>query len=222
MLKNRTEAGRLLAEKLSAYATEPDLIVLAAGTVSLPIASEISQTLNVPLDMIRTHRFYVPGHRNLVMGAITSYGSRVSNSDVVREMHIPERIISMVSAGEYDILRKEEQQYGGTTRLSPKDRLTIIASDGIESGACVHAIVSQLKDEHCGRVVVATGVISSGIYQKLAQQVEQVVYLMQPDPPLSIRDCYEEYPVVSEQEASQLLRRSLDISRLQNLSYAGY
>ena len=40
--RNRNEAGRLLAEKLTAYANRPDLLVVALPRGGVPVAYEVA------------------------------------------------------------------------------------------------------------------------------------------------------------------------------------
>jgi len=46
--RDRTEAGRLLAAKLSAYANRPDVLVLALPRGGVPVAYEVARALGAP------------------------------------------------------------------------------------------------------------------------------------------------------------------------------
>jgi len=46
---NRTEAGQFLAENLSAYANQGDVLVLALPRGGVPVAAEVAKRLNAPL-----------------------------------------------------------------------------------------------------------------------------------------------------------------------------
>jgi putative phosphoribosyl transferase len=46
--RDRTEAGRLLAQKLRKYANRDDVVVLALPRGGVPVAYEVANTLNVP------------------------------------------------------------------------------------------------------------------------------------------------------------------------------
>src|SRR5947209_4378747 len=47
--RDRTEAGRLLAERLGAYAHRPDVMVLALPRGGVPVAYEVAQVLEAPI-----------------------------------------------------------------------------------------------------------------------------------------------------------------------------
>jgi putative phosphoribosyl transferase len=47
--RDRVEAGRMLAEKLLAYANRPDVIVLALPRGGVPVGFEVARALKAPL-----------------------------------------------------------------------------------------------------------------------------------------------------------------------------
>src|SRR6266403_1828188 len=90
---NRREAGTELATKLRQYAGRTDVIVLALPRGGVPVAFEVAEALDAPLDIFLVRKLGMPGHSELAMGAIASGGVRVINDDVVRWHSIPERAI---------------------------------------------------------------------------------------------------------------------------------
>ena len=72
LFRDRHEAGRLLAAKLSAYANRPDVLVLALPRGGVPVAYEVARALGAPLDVFVVRKLGVPGHEELAMGAIAS------------------------------------------------------------------------------------------------------------------------------------------------------
>src|SRR5690349_5464002 len=92
--RNRYEAGALLAEKLTAYANNPDVIVLALPRGGVPVGAEVARKLNVPFDLFVVRKLGLPGHPELAMGAIASGGVRVFNGDVVNALRIPDDVIN--------------------------------------------------------------------------------------------------------------------------------
>src|SRR5437763_6889471 len=100
LFRDRTEAGRMLASKLSAYGRRPDVLVLALPRGGVPVAFEIAQALHVPLDVFLVRKLGLPGHEELAMGAIASGGVRVVNQDVVRPLQVPPELIDEVARRE--------------------------------------------------------------------------------------------------------------------------
>src|SRR5207247_10162461 len=80
---NRTEAGRLLAEKLEKYAGRDDVIVLGLPRGGVPVAYEVAKRLGAPLDVFIVRKLGVPGFEELAAGAIATGSVRVLNEDVI-------------------------------------------------------------------------------------------------------------------------------------------
>src|SRR4051794_8063129 len=98
--RNRTEAGRFLAEKLAGYARDPDLLVLALPRGGVPVAYEVARALDAPLDVFLVRKPGVPGHEELAMGAIATGGVRILNRDVVDSLHIPDEVLDAATVRE--------------------------------------------------------------------------------------------------------------------------
>jgi hypothetical protein len=74
---DRREAGRELAGLLQQYAERDDVLVLALPRGGVPVAFEVAEALNAPLDIFLVRKLGTPGHRELAMGAIASGGIQV-------------------------------------------------------------------------------------------------------------------------------------------------
>src|SRR4051794_7777163 len=98
--RDRRDAGRILARKLSAYAGRANVAVLALPRGGVPVAFEVAKTLDAPLDVLLVRKLGVPGQPELAMGAIASNGARVLNKEVVRTLGMDESVIEAVAAAE--------------------------------------------------------------------------------------------------------------------------
>ncbi len=130
--RDRRDAGKRLAELLSAYAQRPDVLVLALPRGGVPVAYEVARALNAPLDVFLVRKLGVPGHEEAAMGAIASGGIRVLNDEVIRALRIPEQVVEQVAAREQRELERRERLYRGPasnylvrlTRSSARGRLS--------------------------------------------------------------------------------------------------
>src|SRR5438270_10369874 len=130
--RNRNEAGRLLAEKLTAYANRPDLLVLALPRGGVPVAYEVARALGAPLDVFLVRKLGVPRYEELAMGAVATGGVRVLNDEIVRGLGISEHEIDAVVARELQELARRERLYRGDR--PPPDvagRTAILVDDGL-------------------------------------------------------------------------------------------
>src|SRR5256714_1637791 len=100
LFRDRTDAGRQLAAKLRIYTGRPDVLVLALPRGGVPVAYEVAQALDAPLDVFLVRKLGLPGQEELAMGAVASGGVRVLNQRGLREARIPPSHVEAVAAGE--------------------------------------------------------------------------------------------------------------------------
>jgi len=112
---DRRDAGRQLAGKLSGYAGDPSVLVLGLPRGGVPVAFEVAQALEAPLDVFVVRKLGVPGRRELAMGAIASGGLRVLNSDVIGSLRIAPAEVESVAAMELLELERQQRHYRGDT-----------------------------------------------------------------------------------------------------------
>src|SRR4026208_1188601 len=111
--KDRKDPGRVLARKLSAYAGQTDVLILALPRGGVPVAYEVALALNAPLDIFLVRKLGLPGREELAIGAIASGGIRVLNNDIVRVLNVPEEVINIVARNELQELQRRERNYRG-------------------------------------------------------------------------------------------------------------
>src|SRR3954452_9717157 len=128
--RDRRDAGRQLATKLLSYANQPDVIVLGLPRGCIPVAAEVAEALNAPLDAFLVRKLGVPGHEDLAMGAIASGGMRVLNDYVVAPLAISEAAIDAVEAMQRKELARREHLYRGSqVPIDARDRIVILVDD---------------------------------------------------------------------------------------------
>src|ERR1700736_4951839 len=130
LFRDRREAGRLLAAKLSGYANRPDLLVLALPRGGVPVAYEVARALRALLDVFVVRKLGVPGYEELAMGAVATGGARVLHHQSARGLRIPEYVIDRVEAEEREELGRRERAYrGGRPPLQVSERPVILIDD---------------------------------------------------------------------------------------------
>lgn len=210
-LKNRTEAGRLLAGKLTAYADRDDVIVLGLPRGGVPVAFEIATQLRAPLDVFVVRKLGVPWQEELAMGAIATGGVRVLNDEVVRAYRISDEEIASVEAREKAELERRELVYRGD-RPAPdvRGRTVLLVDDGVATGTTVRAGLAALRELCPARIVVAVAVAPQSTYQELKAEADEVICLLAPETFYAISLWYERFTQTTDDEVRNLLARALE------------
>ena len=207
--RDRSEAGRLLAGQLIAYANRPDVLVLALPRGGVPVAYEVARALGAPLDLFIVRKLGVPGYEELAMGAVATGGERVLNDDVVAGLRIPDYVIEAVAASEQQELARRERLYRGE-RPPPdiRGRTVILVDDGLATGATMLAAIKALRQQRPARIVVAVPTASPDACEQLRAEADEVVCATTPEPFHAVGLSYEDFSQTTDEEVRDLLARA--------------
>jgi putative phosphoribosyl transferase len=218
LFADRYDAGKLLAEKLSKYANNPDVIVLALPRGGVPVAYEIARALNAPMDLFLVRKLGVPIYEELAMGAIASGGVRVLNADVVRRLGITEDMIESVAQDEERELTRREAHYrGDRPSLNLEDKIVILVDDGLATGASMRAAVAALKQLHPRKIVVAVPVGAAETCAQFEREVDEMVCGLAPEDFVAVGRWYADFRQTKDEEVIDLLNNLAHRQKVQHL-----
>ena len=205
---NRREAGAELASKLRQYAGRDDVIVLALPRGGVPVAFEVAEALDAPLDTFLVRKLGLPGHPELAMGAIASGGVRVLNDDVVRWYGIPARTIEAVAREEQAELERREREYRrGQPLVDLCGRTVILVDDGLATGSTMKAAVRAVRQHGPARVVVAVPVGAPASCEEFAGLTEETVCARMPELFSAVGQWYRDFSQSTDEEVRELLEQ---------------
>src|SRR6266545_4579052 len=206
---DRRHAGRILAQKLSAYTGQTDVIVLALPRGGVPVGYEVALALHAPLDIFLFRKLGLPGREELAIGAIASGGIRVLNNDIIRVLGVPEEVINIVARNELQELQRREHNYRGD-RPAPElhDRKVILIDDGLATGASMRAAVVGVRAQHPARIVIAVPAASPELCNAFQFEVDEMVCAMTPEPFYGLSRWYEDFSQTTDAEVRMFLEQA--------------
>ncbi len=203
---DRTEAGRLLAEKLAHYAHRDDVIVLGLPRGGVPVAFEVAQALHAPLDVFIVRKLGVPGYDEVAMGAIASGGVRVLNRNVIMELRDADAVLADVTQRESIELERREREYReGRPPPDLRGKVIILVDDGLATGATMRAAVTALRKLKVGRIVAAVPVAAPESCARFSQEVDEVACIIAPAGFRSVGQFYHDFSQTTDDEVRELL-----------------
>jgi predicted phosphoribosyltransferase len=208
---DRTEAGIQLAEKLTAYAGRPDVLVLALPRGGVPVAFEVSQALGVPLDVFIVRKLGVPGHEELAMGAIASGDVVCLNEEVIELVKPPLRAVQAVAVRELEELQRRERAYrDGRPPLEVRGRTVILVDDGLATGSTMKAAIAAVRRLNPDRIIVAVPAAAPSTAAEIERIADELVCVIKPDPFYAVGMCYDDFSQTTDDEVRELLRKAAD------------
>ena len=207
LYQDRRHAGRVLARALAQkYGGRDDVVVLALPRGGVPVAWEVAQQLQAPLDVFVVRKLGVPGQEELAMGALASGGIVVLNHEVVDALAIDEEEISRVAADELRELARREREYrGGKPPLDVDGKCVILIDDGLATGSTMRAAVQALRQRGPRELVVAVPIAAASTCERLSREVDDIVCAATPEPFRAVGLWYDDFSQTTDNEVRELL-----------------
>lgn len=204
--RNRIDAGRTLASRLTAYAHRPDVLVLGLPRGGIPVAYEVARELGVPLDVFVVRKLGMPGHEEYAIGAIATGGVRIINEEAIRTFGVTDAEIEAVTAEELRELDRRERRYRDN-RPPPTvaGKTIILVDDGLATGSTMRAAVEALRQEGPARIVVAVPTAAPETCDEMAGHVDEMICAMTPEPFYAVGLWYDDFGQTSDEEVHDLL-----------------
>lgn len=203
--KDRTEAGRRLAERLLRYAPDKP-VVLAVPRGGVPVAYEIARRLEAPLDIIVVRKLGVPTQPELAMGAVGPGGAMVLDRATMETAGVSAReLTAIVERERAEVARRLREYRQGLVPLDLANRLAILVDDGIATGSSIMAAIEVLRHMGPEKIVLAAPVVPADRVRLLRELADDFVFLATPEPFLAIGVWYEDFQQVTDGQVKDLL-----------------
>jgi putative phosphoribosyl transferase len=204
---DRREAGVELASKLRHLANRNDVVVLALPRGGVPVAYEVAEALNAPLDIFLVRKLGLPGHPELAMGAIASGGVRITNAEVVRFYGVSSTAIDVIARSERLELERREREYRrGRAMTDLRDKIVILVDDGLATGSTMRAAVEAVRQHEPVHVIVAVPVGAPETCEEFADITDETVCARTPDQFYAVGQWYRDFSQTTDEEVRSLLQ----------------
>jgi len=210
--KNRSEAGKRLASQLE-HLRHEDLVILGLPRGGVPVAFEVAQRLNAPLDIIVVRKLGVPFQPEVGMGAVGEDGIRIVNSAIVDMAAVTRHEFADVEAHERAELKRRVQRLRDIwPRLPLEGRVAVVVDDGVATGSTARAACQVARAHGTSRIVLAVPVAPPGWTLDLKDVADEFICLETPSDFHSIGQWYEDFSQTPDTEVLACLDRNRDRS----------
>ena len=207
VFKDRKEAGRLLAQRLSGY-KDVDGIVLGIPSGGVPVAAEIAKVLGLSLDVIIVRKIQLPDNPEAGFGAVGPDGEVSLNTNLITQLHLTkEEVERQIQITVDTIKRRNELFRGGRQFPFLKDKVVIIVDDGLASGYTMLSAVDFIKRHKPEKVVIAVPTAPKGTVDLISSRVDELVCLnVRSGFTFAVADAYEKWYDLGDEEVISILR----------------
>jgi putative phosphoribosyl transferase len=202
--EDRADAGRRLARRLE-YLRDQDVVVLGLPRGGVPVAFEVAEALEAPLDVIVVRKVGLPFRPELAMGAIGEGRFRVQDRDIMARAGITADEWRTVEARERRELEQRVTRFRrGRQRVDLHGRVAVVVDDGIATGSTARVACDIARHLGAATVVLAAPVAPPETVRSLTG-ADEVVCLATPDPFDAVGEFYDDFSPTSDEEVVVLL-----------------
>jgi putative phosphoribosyl transferase len=180
---NLRSAGRDLALRLERFRHEENLIVLAIALGGIPVAHEVAEYLEAPLEFIIIRRLLTP----------QGPGSQVCAVNVAGQMVLPDELLPLPNAPssplDYfvadalaQLQHRAEICRRGRPPIDVADKTVLLVDCGARTGMTMQAAIDALRVRRPRRIIAALPIASLDSRAALATITDELVCPATPEP----------------------------------------
>lgn len=208
MFKNRTDAGRQLADFLEDNDIDADLVV-AIPRGGLPVGRVIADRLRIPLDIVSARKIGAPQSPELAVGAVAADGTVWLNESMIAELAVADSYLEeQIEFQRRAVSERIERYRGDRSPLKYEGKTVIVVDDGVATGATTTACIRQIENAGAKRVILAVPVGPSHSIEQLRTEADEVICVETPPYFSGVGQFYESFDQVSDEQAEGYLNSS--------------
>jgi putative phosphoribosyl transferase len=207
VFEDRKTAGRLLAEKLIKYRGSVGM-VFGIPSGGVPVASEIANALNLPMDLIIVRKIQIPYNPEAGFGAMAPDGEIILNERLLNQLRLTEDEIKAQIRKTTDIIKKRNQIFrGGKSFPALEGKIVIVVDDGLASGYTMHAAIKFIKTKMPQKIIVAVPTGSDRTVDFILPEADELVCLnIRSGFSFAVADAYKKWYDLTDEEVLNIIK----------------
>ena len=207
VFRDRTHAGEVLADMLSAYRGS-NALVLSIPAGGAPVAAAIARVLALPLDVAVVSKLTLPWNTETGYGALTFDGTLRLNEMLMARAGLSEADIEAGKARAQEKVARRMKLLRGDRPFPDLSQCSaILVDDGLASGFTLMVAIEALRHQNAKEIVVAVPTAHAESAARIAPLVEALYCPnLREGTSFAVADAYQEWSDVAEEDLVTLLR----------------
>jgi len=207
--RDRTDAGRQLAQQLLKYRGQP-VAVFALPRGGAEVAAEVASALNAPLDLLLVRKIGAPMQPELAIGAVVDglKPAIVRNEDVIAMTGTTNVAFDAICKRELEEIERRRRTYLiERPPLDPEGKIAIVIDDGLATGATMRVALRVMRQRNPKKLILAVPVGPWETVKALEKEADEVVCLSAPDHFYALGYYYDDFRQLSDDDVIGILGR---------------
>lgn len=205
---DRHDAGRRLADRLEQLElTDPVILALPRGGV--PVAFEVAERLQAPLEVVVARKLGAPFQPELGIGAVAEDGEPIFDELLVRRLGLSDQALDeLVVRERAELERRIEHYRQGRALPDLTGRDVVVVDDGLATGVTARAALRALRPHHPGMLLLAVPVGAPASVEQLDVDADEVICLHAPPSFTAVGQWYRDFEQTDDATVVDLLARA--------------
>ena len=209
LFRDRSDAGKKLAQRLLKYKDKPETIVLGLPRGGVVTGYEVAKLLDLPLDIVVPRKVGFPDNPELALAAIAEDGSIIINDQLMNDLGLQlNDLQDLIAKEKKEAARRMKLYRAGRPPLELAGKKVILVDDGVATGATMRAAISSVRSRGARSIIVAIPVAPSEVLDEIRSEVDDLICLLVPDQFFGVGGFYESFPQTEDQEVIDLMAQS--------------
>jgi putative phosphoribosyl transferase len=208
--KDRFSAGEILASILGKYKNDQNgVTVIGIARGGVVVADPIAEKLNADFDIIVPRKLRSPNNPENAVGAIMHDGSvyldistMKTHQDISDEYIDKERL---EQKKEMERRLSVYRLYSGEYKI--RDRTTILADDGIATGATMIVAARWIRKQEPKRLIIAAPVVPKQVVKRLKNEADQIEVVRKSSDFKAVEQFYQHFDAISDDQIVQIAKK---------------
>ena len=202
MLKNRIQAGILLAKKLLKYKSE-NTVVVALPSGGVPIGYCIAKELDLPLSLVFSQKIGHPNDKEHSIGVVglsdylITKPRGVSKSYIIKEVQLIQQRLQQMKLKYQHIIKMQDFN----------KKTVLIVDDGMVNGHTLLYAIRLIKKSKPKEIVVAVPIASYAGIALLKEEVAELIVLIIPPFLSTVDEFYKKFEAISDEDVMVYLEK---------------
>ena len=204
MFEDRREAGIKLSLKIQKILKNKKFIVVALARGGVVLGKIISESFDVPLDILVVKKIGAPQNPELAIGAVGPLDTVYWNDSLCKDLGIKEEEKrSLRERKEVERIKQEVILKGNGVDF--KGKTVILVDDGIATGSTAIVASYALRKKKAKEVILAVPVASKDTLRDIKRYFDTVIYLLSVWNFYAVGEFYKNFPPVENEQVLKIL-----------------
>ena len=206
VFKDRSEAGKLLARRLSA-SVSPDSLIFAIPAGGVPVGLEIAREFSLPLDLIIVRKIQIPADPEAGFGAVGPDGEVIFNEELLKRLRLTKEEVEAEVQKTRNTLEARNQLFRkGKPFPDLSGKKVILVDDGLASGFTMAEAAKFLARQNVERTTIAVPTAPEGTVKRLLPLADEIYVLnIRTSLPFAVAAAYRNWYDLTDEEVLSLL-----------------